>query len=340
MPPELAIDLGGLRLRNPIVCGSGEHTMTYDGLVAALDAGAAAVVAKSANESPEARRQLDSAEYVLLDEHWAPLPFGPASRSASLLNRSGLVRTAFPEWLETLVRADAYARACDAYVVASLIPGDPDELPGLASAVEQAGLRWLELNLSAPHAGEATPGAIGRADSDTATRELTASVRAAVGIHLTVKLTGDGADAAALAGAAHDAGADSIALAGRHLAFLPDPDTRRPVLGTFAAIGGAWSLPLTLRWIAKTRLAAGPGLPLVGTNGARDGRDVVRFLLAGASAVELASAVFVEGPAALTRIRNELTAHLEAQGLDAADIVGEAADAALTYEEAAMRNRT
>lgn len=338
MPPELAIELGGLTLTSPIVCGSGEHTMTYEGLAAALDAGAAAVVAKSANESPEARRQLDAAEYVLLDETWAPLPFGAVTRSASLLNRSGLVRTPFPEWLETLARADAHARRLDAYVVASLVPGDPIELPGLASAVEQAGLRWLELNLSAPHAGEAAPGAIGRADSATAVRDLTGSVRAAAAIHLTVKLSGDGTDAVALAIAAREAGADSVALAGRQLAFLPDPATRRPVLGTFAAIGGAWSAPLTLRWIAKTRLAAGPGLPLVGTNGARGGLDAVRFLLAGASAVELVSAVFVEGPAALTRARNELSAYLDTHGLAARDIVGEAADAALTYEEAAMRS--
>jgi dihydroorotate dehydrogenase len=153
-----------------------------------------------------------------------------------------------------------------------------------------------------------------------------------------VKLSGDGADAVALAEAAHGAGADHVALAGRHMAFVPDLETRRPVLGTFGAIGGDWALPLTMRWVAKTRLALGPGVPLVGTGGARDGRDVARLMLAGATAVQVASSVIVKGFGALGRIRDELSAYLAGQELDARDAVGQAADAAKTYEEIALRS--
>ena len=127
---------------------------------------------------------------------------------------------------------------------------------------------------------------------------------------------------------------------GRHLAFLPDLATRRPLLGTFGAIGGGWALPLTLRWLAKTRLELGPELPLIGTNGARDGGDVARLLLAGATAVQLATSVIVEGFGALGRVTEELRAHLEDEGLDARDLVGQAADAATTYEEIAVRSST
>jgi dihydroorotate dehydrogenase (NAD+) catalytic subunit len=65
MPVELAVDVGPLTLTHPVICGSGEHLMTFDQLVGAVDAGAAAVVAKSANESEAARRQLRSAAYAL-----------------------------------------------------------------------------------------------------------------------------------------------------------------------------------------------------------------------------------------------------------------------------------
>jgi dihydroorotate dehydrogenase len=177
-----------------------------------------------------------------------------------------------------------------------------------------------------------------RADTPAGVRALTASVREAIAIPLTVKLGGDGADVVALATAARDAGADHVAMIGRQPAFLPDLETRRPLLGTFGAIGGAWMLPLTLRWVAKTRLAAGPELPIVGTNGARDGGDVARMLLAGATAVQLATSVIVEGFGALTRVTGELRDYLEAHGLDARDLVGEAADAAMTYEEVALRS--
>jgi dihydroorotate dehydrogenase (NAD+) catalytic subunit len=110
------------------------------------------------------------------------------------------------------------------------------------------------------------------------------------------------------------------------------------VLGTYAAIGGAWSLPVTCRHLAKTR-AARPEACLVGTNGARDGRDVAQMLLAGASAVQLTTAVMTDGPGVLRRAAEELSHYLDEQGVTAAELVGEAADAVRTYEEAAVERR-
>jgi dihydroorotate dehydrogenase (NAD+) catalytic subunit len=323
MPPDLAVSIGPLALRNPLICGSGEHVATLDGLLAAIDSGAAAVVAKSANESDAARRQYETAEWVFL-ERWQ-----------TLFNRSGLVPEPWDEWLEILAKADRRAAQRDAFVAASVIPGDEAQLSRLAREVEQAGLRWLELNLSAPHAGEAVPGAIERAGGAARVAALTAAVRTRVALHLSVKLTCETADAVELARAARAAGADSVTLTGRFLGFLPDLETRRPVLGTFGGYGGPWALPLALRWVAKTRLALGASLPLAGTNGARSGGDVARFLLAGASAVQLASVVLAEGPGALSRVTAELAAYLGRTGASAQELVGQAADAALTYEQAA-----
>jgi len=337
--PDLGVTLGSLPLKSPVVCGAGEHVADEQGLHAALDAGAAAVVAKSANESDAARRQWQVRDHVLIDEHRRVVDRAPAA-SVSLFNRSGLVPLPWDEWLGVLAHADAHARERASYVVASIIPADPGTLPALAADVEAAGLRWLELNLSAPHAGESRSGSVVRADSPEGAAALTAAVRERVSIPLTVKLSGDGTDVVALAAAARAAGADHVAMIGRQLAFLPDLATRRPVLGTFGAIGGGWALPLTLRWLAKTRLALGAELPLVGTNGARDGGDVARLLLAGATAVQLATSVMVEGFGALRRVTEELRAHLEDEGLDARDLVGQAADAATTYEEIAVRSTT
>ena len=335
--PDLAVRLGSLPLKGPVICGSGEHVADESALCAAVDAGAAAVVAKSANESEDARRQWEVREQVLLDR--ARQVVEPSSAEGlSIFNRSGLVPLPWDEWLGVLARADEYARARKAYVVASIIPADRGALPALAAEVESAGVRWLELNLSAPHASESRPGSVVRADTPEGAAALTAAVRDAVSIPLTVKVSGDGADAVALATAAHAAGADHVAMIGRHMAFVPDLATRRPVLGTFGAIGGGWALPLTMRWVAKTRLAVGPELPIVGTNGVRDGGDVARLLLAGASAVQVATSVILEGSAALARITEELSAYLTRENLDAADLVGQATDAVATYEEVALRS--
>ena len=63
---DLSVSVGGLRLKNPVIAGSSEFTMSAAGIDACLDAGAAAVVAKSVNESAAAARQLETAEYTLL----------------------------------------------------------------------------------------------------------------------------------------------------------------------------------------------------------------------------------------------------------------------------------
>jgi dihydroorotate dehydrogenase (NAD+) catalytic subunit len=325
---ELAVRIGPIELENPVLAGSGEATMTADQIRACLEAGAAAVVAKSTNESDVAKTQLRAAQYVLLDETLEARPLGPARRGDSLFSRSGLVDEPFERWLETLAELDGEAAKRSSYVVPSLIVGDLDAAVEIARAFEQAGLRWLELNVGAPHAQEAAPGAIATGGA------LVRPIRKAVSLPLSVKVAT--LEDAALA---FDAGADAVVLATRAQGFVPDLETRRPLLGTFAAIGGAWAVPLTCRELAKARRRFGRDACLIGTNGARDGRDVARFLLSGATAAQLTTAVMTDGPAVLTRAVEQLDAYLDEQGLSASELIGEAADAVQTYEEAALERR-
>jgi dihydroorotate dehydrogenase (NAD+) catalytic subunit len=333
--PDLGVELAGLRLANPVICGAGEATATAGALRALVDAGAAAVVAKSANESPSARAQLAAAEYVALDPDWREAA-DPRAAATSLLNRSGLVDVPFEEWVEALAAADEYAGERGSYVIPSVIVADLDRAAEMGAVFEAAGLRALELNIGAPHGGEAEPGAIETVHEAERAAAVVGRVRAAVGVPLLVKLTADGVDVLATASAAQAAGADVLVIAGRHLGFLPDPETRRPVLGTYGAVGGGWALPLSLRWVAKARERLGGDVPLVATNGVRSGLDVVRCLLAGAAAAELYTAVHHGGPAAIAAVVAEVEAYAAAHDVDRiSDLVGEAADATLTYAQAA-----
>jgi dihydroorotate dehydrogenase (NAD+) catalytic subunit len=323
---DLSTTVAGLELKNPVIAASCEATATPGQIRACLEAGAAAVIAKSVNESPAAHASLRAAEYVLLDETLDPRPLGPAQRTDSLFCRSGLLEVEIDEWAGTLAALDREAAAQDAYVVPSLIVADLDHAVAAAATFERAGLRWLELNVGAPHASEAAEG-IG------AGVELVRRVREAVSLPLTVKLAaGDSAEDALAAGA------DAVCVATRAMGFVPDLTTRRPVLDTFAAVGGAWALPLTLYRVAKTHNAH-PQASIVATNGARDGFDVARLLLAGGSAVALASAVLTDGPAALTRAVEELTRYCEQQGAAVRELIGEAARHVRTYEEVAIEHR-
>jgi dihydroorotate dehydrogenase (NAD+) catalytic subunit len=320
---DLSTTVAGLELKNPVIAASCEASATPDQIRACLDAGAAAVVVKSINESQAAHANLRAAEYVLLDEALQPRPLGHAERTDSLFCRSGVLEVEIEEWAKTLAALDRNAAARDAYVVPSLIVADPDRAVEAAATFERAGLRWLELNVGAPHASEATEG-IG------AGVDLVRHVRRGVSLPLTVKLAASDSVADAL-----EAGADAVCIATRAMGFVPDLTTRTPVLGTFAAVGGAWALPLTLYRVAKAHTAQ-PKASIVATNGARDGFDVARLLLAGASAVALASVVLTDGPSALARAVDELAGYCEQQGVNARDLIGEAARHVQTYEEVAI----
>ncbi len=330
---RLEVNVGRTEFKNPLICGSGEHVIQPRSLQTALKAGVGAVVAKSANESAAASEQLERAEYLLLDDNWRPLPWDrKAPRNAHLLSRSGLAPQPVEAWIEDVATADRSARNHDAYVIASLIPADLDRCVSLARQVEQAGIRILELNIGAPHGDEAQPGAILKERDVQRVESITRRIRDTVSIPLWIKLTGETDKLTDLAAAASAGGADAVVMTGRFMALLPDVDTMQPFLGTRAAIGGRWALPLTCRWLAMTRSVLGTDYPLVGTNGARDGLDIARMMLAGAHAVEMTSAVWIGGFEVLGAALEELERYLAEQQSDARSLIGRSADQATGYE--------
>lgn len=327
MSDRLATRIGGLALRNPVICASGEPVMTEAGIRAALRAGAAGVIAKSVNEQPEAAAQLDRADYVELDAQGVPAVHG-----VSLFNRSGLVQREPTEWFAALGALDREAARDGRFVAASIVLASDDGAVALAAAARQAGLRVFDLNVGAPHASEAPPGAIVQETDPDRLAALVRRVRAATdGMQLWVKLTGLSANLPALTVAARHGGADAVCMMGRFMALVPDLETLAPVLGTSAAYGGGWALPIVCRFLALSRRAVGADFPLLGTNGVRSGGDVARMALAGASATGLCSVVMHEGFGGLARVIAELEAWLDGRGLRFEALIGRAADAAQGY---------
>ncbi len=197
---RLTTTIGRLTLKNPVICGAGEQTMTADAIRAALASGAGAVVAKSTNESPAAKEQLDKTDYVLLDAQWNRLPwnFQPPAE-ASLFGRSGLVQRDFEQWLQELAMLDREARLQDAYVIPSLILSDLEQCAAFAQRIEQAGLRVLELNIGAPHGEEAAKGAIVLERGAARIEAIVRRLREATTLPLWIKLTGQSEDVVGLA---------------------------------------------------------------------------------------------------------------------------------------------
>lgn len=338
MTARLETRIGGLGLKNPVIAAAAEHMIEAAGVEAAIAAGAGAVVVKSANESAAARDQLQRAEYVALDAAWNPVPWGPdAPPEVTLATRSGLTPQDFDQWLEQAVSLDRLARQQDCLLVASLVLADLDAALGFARRIEEAGLRALEFNIGTPYASQAVKGAVSTELSPERVGTLVAAMRRTVSLPLWVKLTGQSERVPELAEAALGAGADAIVMAGRLLGMVPDLDSMAPMLGTSLGIGGYWNLPLTCHWLALSRARLGAEAPLIGINGARDGRDAARMLLAGAHAVGIASPVMLRGPQVLSEALRQLDAYLESRGVTVAELIGRAADRRRSFAEMPLR---
>ena len=330
---DLSIELGNIHLKNPLICASSETTMSREGIRAALDAGAAAVIAKSVNELPAAAAQLDKADYILLDDDFRPMPWTSSLRlNASLFCRSGLAQTPLDEYLPMLAELDRYAQTKQSYVAGSITVARAEPAAEIAARMQQAGLRWIELNLGAPHGRES--GAVSQITARDAVSAYVRTVRRAVSVPLAVKLTAQADDPLSLAATAINEGADMIVLAGRVQGFMPDIETHQPILGSWGAIGGHWALPASLYWVSKAWRNVSREVPIIGTNGARSDEDVIRFLLSGARAVELASAAITNGPKIFSAIIDDLHSYCARKQIARiSELIGKAADAALTYDQ-------
>jgi dihydroorotate dehydrogenase len=330
--PRLSVRLGRLTLINPVICGSGEPVMTESGIRAALSAGAAGVIAKSVNEQPAAARQLDHADYAWLDREQNQIDH--ADPRGALFCRSGLSQRDHAEWFHAIAAIDRDAARDGQFVAASLVFAGAEGAVQLAKLARAAGLRVFELNVGAPHAQEAQAGAINQQTDPAGLTALVRTVREAVGdMALWVKLTGLTPNIPALARAAADGGADAVIAMGRSLAMVPSLDDFTPVLGSSAAYGGSWAVPTVCRYLALSRQAVGAGFPLIGTNGVRDGADLLRMLLAGASAAEVLTIVMMQGFGALARLRAEVLDFVTTRGLSVEDLIGKAADKLGRYSE-------
>lgn len=322
---DLSVKIGPLALKNPIICGSGEHVLTEAGIRAALAQGVGLVVAKSTNESGPARAQLDQTDYASFTPEWREQGW-KTSVHAGILCRSGLQPRTCEDWIAAVAALDQEARGQDAYVAASLILADLGEAVRLAKMVQAAGIRVLEFNIGTPYGDEASHGGVATERAAARVREQVAAVCSAVDIPVWIKLTGLSENVAALAQGAREGGASAVTMIGRMLGMLPDLDTMAPTLGTNLGYGGPWALPLTCYWLARSRKQLGSAFPLVGTNGARSGSDAARMLLAGASAVEYCSAVMTGGFGVLGEALADLSDYLETKKITATQLIGKAAD--------------
>lgn len=329
---DISVQVGRIRLKNPVIAAAGEHLIDAAGIRSAILAGAGAVVGKSINESEAAKQQLRRAEYTALGPDWTPVEWGPsAPKGTSILTRSGLPPMGFEDWLAQAIESRRFAEAHGCVFVPSIILAAEGPALDLAMRIAASGFKLLEFNIGTPYASQAAKGAVSTVLSPQRVLELTKMMTDRLSIPVWIKITGQSEQVPALAAAAFQGGAESVVMAGRSLGMLPDLDTQRPLMSTSCGFGGFWNLPMTCHWLATSRSALGPARPLIGINGATSGLDVARMMLAGASAVGLSSEVMLRGWSVLSEAVEVLESYCAAKNMAAAELIGKAADARQTF---------
>lgn len=268
--PDLAVNLGGLKLETPILAASGPLGDSHQYRERFSTSALGAIIVKGISAEP-----------------WPGNPPPRLAETASgVLNAIGLQNPGLKHFLEQdLPRL----RNAGPRVIVNIVGRTVEEYALVAAGLNgQEGVDGLEINISCPNikAGGLAFGA----DPDQA-YQVVSAVRRQTTLPLLVKLSPNVTDITVIARAAEAAGADALSLINTLSGMLIDIEKRRPLLGnTFGGLSGRAILPVALKMVWQT--AGAVKIPLLGMGGISSARDALQFFMAGARAVAVGTALF------------------------------------------------
>lgn len=294
---DTRVSIGGLILKNPVMPASGCFAHEY---ADAMDLGRlGALVTKSVTP----KRRIGN-----------PVP-RVAETDAGMLNSIGIPSNGLLYYVDKIV--PRYAGVA-APLVASVSADTAEEFAAACEALSLPGVAAIEANISCPNI-EADGRAFAMSPKDT--HRAIAEIKRFARVPIWAKLTPNVADIAEIARAAEDAGADALVVANTLLGMAIDTETRKPKLGNvMGGLSGPAIRPVIVRMVFQCARAV--RIPIIGCGGILRAEDAVEHLLAGASAVQVGTASFLD-PAAMVGLIDGLVAYCERHGVARiADLIG------------------
>jgi dihydroorotate dehydrogenase (NAD+) catalytic subunit len=294
---DLSVDLGGLRLANPVMPASG--TFGHE-LAPMLDFNRlGALVTKTI--TPEKRLGNPTPRV-------AEVPGG-------MLNSIGIPSKGAEAFVAETI--PLYA-GFDAPLVVSISANAPDDFARLCRQVSVPGVAAIEVNISCPNLEDD-----GRAFAmrPATTLQVMQRLREATDLPLWAKLTPNTGEIPEVAAAAEQGGADALVVANTILAMSVDIRTRRPTLGkVMGGLSGPAVKPIALRMAYQCVRSV--AIPVIGCGGIMSASDALEYLIVGCRAVQVGTATFLH-PGAMLEVLDGLTAHCAEMGIDRiVDLIG------------------
>ena len=288
----LATDLCGIKMKTPILTGSGTFGFGEEFADFVDLSSIGGVVVKGTTLKP--RRGNDGIRIT--------------ETPAGMLNCIGLENPGVEVFLkETLPRIRQY----DMNVIVNISGSSVEDYGLLAEKLDATDIAAIEVNISCPNVKE---GGIVFGTDPKAAAAVTRAVKSHTGKPVIVKLSPNVTDIVCMAKAVEDAGADAISLINTLLGMQIDIRTWAPVLGNITGgLSGPCVKPVAVRMVWQVAQAV--HVPIIGMGGIMSAEDAVEFFLAGASAVAIGTANFTD-PSCITKISDELAAYLAAHRLE------------------------
>src|SRR5438105_1832565 len=294
---DLTVQIGSLTLKNPLIAASGcfGYGVEYADIVDLASLGGVAVKGLFLNER---------------EGHPAPRI---VETPAGMLNAIGLQGIGVHRFVDEKLPE---LRARRATVIVNICGTTLDEYVEVARILSDAeGVAGLELNISCPNIKE---GGITFGCSLEGTFEVVSAVRKVTRLPIIPKLTPNVTDVASFAKQSEDAGADAVSLVNTFLAMVIDVESRRPGISNIVGgLSGPAIRPIAVRMVYECRQAV--KIPIIGMGGIADARDVLEFMIAGADAVQVGTANFVDPfiwPKLIDGLRDYMRRHAIARAVD------------------------
>jgi len=298
--PDLRVRIGRLELRNPVMTASGTfgYGREFSEFVRLDTLGA--IIVKGISLQPRSGNP----------------PPRIVETSCGMLNAIGLENVGVERFI---VQKLPFLRKTTTPVIVNVLGDSVEEYGEIARRLDGIeGINGLEVNISCPNVKK---GGVAFGTVPEMAAAVTREVRQATGLPVMIKLSPNVTDIVSMARAVEDAGADAISLINTLIGMAIDPMSRRPRLAnTIGGLSGPAIKPVALRMVWQ--VAGAVSIPVVGIGGVSTADDALEFLLAGATAVQVGTANFID-PSISERIIAGIGEYLQQQGEQSvADIVG------------------
>lgn len=288
---DLTVNIAGVEFKNPVITASGTFGFgrEYSEFYPLKEIGGL------------------SCKGITLKPRMGNPPPRIAETPSGILNAVGLQNPGVDYFIE---RDLPWLKEQETVVIANIAGNTPEEYAQMAEKLSESSVDMIEMNISCPNVKH---GGVQFGTSCQSVGAITREIRAHCKKPLMVKLSPNVSDIAEIARAAESEGADALSLINTLTGMRIDINTRRPIIrNNTGGLSGPAVFPVAVRMVWQT--AGAVKIPVVGMGGISTWRDAVEMMLAGASAIQVGTALFSD-PYAPLKIKEGLNRYLDDQGI-------------------------